>query len=116
MTFQDLGDGFYRVGGTNRSALTGRFTARAPIADTVPGRPLLIVAASMADGKEAAAAIGVEDFAIITPRSDAQVGHVIRGVVLTPRLGTLLEANDRAASKILSCARIDARKSGVPFG
>lgn len=86
------------------------------LARPVPGRPLLIVAATMEDGKVAAATIGVEDFAIITPRSDAQVGHVIRGVVLTLRFATLLEANDRAASKALSCARIDARKSGVPFG
>lgn len=86
------------------------------IARSVPGRPLLIVAATMEDGKDAAEKIGADDVAIITPRSWSQVGRVIRGVVMTPRFATLLEANDRAASKTLSCARIDARKSGVPFG
>ena len=85
----------------------------ADLARPISDRPLLIVAATMEDGKGAAERIGVDAFAIITPRSDAQVGWIIRGVVVTPRFATLLEANDRAASKILSCARIDARKSGV---
>ncbi len=76
-------------------------------------RPLLIAAATIEDGKEAAEKIGVDRFTIITPRSWSQVGHVIRGVVMTPRFAALLEANDQAASRTASCARIDARRSGV---
>ncbi|RBO73521.1 hypothetical protein [Microbacterium sp. H6] len=79
-------------------------------------RPLLIVAATIVDGEASASQIGVDDVAIITPRSHAQVGRIIRGVVMTPRFAALLEANDRAASRVASCARIDARKSGVGWG
>lgn len=109
MSFQDLGDGVHRVGGAKRSALTGRFFT------PVEARPILIVAATIADGESAASQIGVDHFSIITPRSHAQVGRIIRGVVMTPSFATLLEANDRAASKTMSCARIDARKSGVSW-
>ena len=113
MTFQHLGDGVHRVGGTSRSALTGRFSGGVSTGGAIARRPLLIVAATIADGEVAASRIGVDDFVIITPRSHAQVGRVIRGVVITPCFAALLEANDQAASKTMSCARIDARKSGI---
>jgi hypothetical protein len=107
MPFQDLGDGFHRVGGTSRSALTGRYVT------PVEARPVLIVAATIADGESTASQIGVDHFTVITPRSHAQVGRIVRGVVMTPSFAALLESNDRAASVTARCARRDASKSGV---
>ena len=107
MTFQDLGDGFHRVGGTRRSALTGRY------AQPVEVRPLLILAESAHDADAAARQIGVEDFVVVTPQTRHKDGRLIRGVVVTARFATLVEANDIAASEALRAARRNASKLSI---
>ena len=116
MTFQDLGDGVYRVGGARRSAITGRFAPRASSTDTAQDRPLLILAESTADAELLARQIGVDDIVVVTPRAQEQFGWLIRGVVVTPRFATLVEANDLAASEALRTARRNASKLGIEVG
>ena len=83
------------------------------MAEADQARPVLIVAATIADGQTAAAQAGIENFSILTPRSYAQVGRVIRGYILTPAFAELIAARSDAARSAMSAARIDARKSGI---
>lgn len=75
--------------------------------------PVLVLAATKADGLAVANAAGVSHFTVITPRTRTWGGHIFRALILTPSFARLLHSGDRVAGDVWAVAQRDALKSGV---